>query len=261
MTSDEPRQNILVVEDEDVLRQTLKYNLEKEGYSAQVASEGYEALEWFEKDDFDLILLDVMLPGLSGFELCQIIRRQNRSVPIILLTARRDELDKVTGLDLGADDYVTKPFSLRELMARIRAALRRAREGDESRAAAVAQLETVSPDAPPRESAMQAGDVRLDRARYEVRAGTGQIAMTTSRKEFDLLHLLAAARGAVVTRELAMEKVWGYDFAGDDRTLDVHIAWLRQKLAKAGATAHITTVRGVGYRLDTEPVAKGEDHG
>ncbi len=270
------QKNILIVEDEAVLRKTLQYNLEKEGYAVETASEGYEALERFEKRSFDLILLDVMLPGLSGFELCQIIRRQDRALPIILLTARRDELDKVAGLDLGADDYVTKPFSLRELMARIRAALRRSAAMAEADTVARAEPAAAGPDAARAAAAAAgvapvtatgagraggpvlevAGDLVLDVSRHEARIG--RQALTTSRKEFDLLRLLAASSGAVVTRQLAMEKVWGYDFPGDDRTLDVHIAWLRQKLAKAGATARITTVRGVGYRLDAEAPPKDE---
>ena len=268
MEQTDPKKSILIVEDEAVLRKTMQYNLEKEGYAVQTASEGYEALERFEKGSFDLILLDVMLPGLSGFELCQIIRRQDRALPIILLTARRDELDKVAGLDLGADDYVTKPFSLRELMARIRAALRRSGvtgpEPEASLPAAELPAATSAPDAAPVPGGGRgavcgpglAGDLVLDTSRYEARVG--QTVLSTSRKEFELLRLLAASCGAVVTRQLAMEKVWGYDFPGDDRTLDVHIAWLRQKLAKAGATAHITTVRGVGYRLDPESPSKDE---
>jgi two-component system response regulator RegX3 len=225
-----PNAAILVVEDEPSLAQTLAYNLEREGYAVRVAHEGYEALELFEKEAFDLVLLDVMLPGLSGFEVCREIRRHS-AVPIIMLTARRDEIDKVAGLDLGADDYVTKPFGMRELVARVRAALRRA---------TLAEGGTVS-----------AGDITVDLGRHEAAVLGNPLPL--SPKEFALLHLLTASAGAVVTRGVIMERVWGYDFAGDERTLDVHIAWLRGKLARAGSRAVISTVRGVGYRLEPRP--------
>ena len=222
-------QRILLVEDERPIVESLRYALEKEGYDVLEAADGSEALELARAQSPDLVLLDIMLPGMSGFEVCRILRKES-SVPILMLTARSDEPDRVVGLDLGADDYITKPFSMREVLARVRAALRRSQ-------APTAVTETL-----------QVGDLMMDLARHEVRAGDQRIPLPP--RQFDLLRAFLSSSGRVLTREVLLQQVWGYDFGGDDRTVDVHVRWLRRKLQDAGSRITIETVRGVGYKLE-----------
>jgi DNA-binding response OmpR family regulator len=221
---------ILVVDDESTLRETLVEALELEGYRAIPAADGREALVRFRAEKPDLVLLDVMLPELSGVEVCRILRAES-AVPIIMLTARDSEVDKVVGLELGADDYVTKPFSLRELTARIRAIFRRA-EGVAS-----------SPALPP---LVDLGRVQVDLAGHRVlRDGK---AVPLKPKAFELLAFLLRNPGQVFTRDQLLERVWGYDYAGETRTVDVHVHWLRAELeADPGAPQLLQTVRGTGY--------------
>ncbi len=220
---------ILVVEDEPTLRETLAEALEADGYRVTVAADGREALVRFRSDPPDLVLLDLMLPELSGIEVCRIIRRES-GVPIVMLTARDSELDKVVGLELGADDYVTKPFSLRELTARIRAHLRRSEQ---------------APEAPP-PPVVDLGHVQIDLAGHRIlRDGRP---LPVKPKAFDLLAFLIRNPGQVFTREQLLEHVWGYDYAGETRTVDVHIHWLRGHIETDPSTPELLhTVRGVGY--------------
>ncbi len=221
---------ILVVDDETTLRETLVEALELEGYRAIPAADGREAIVRFRAEQPDLVLLDLMLPELSGVEVCRILRAES-AVPIIMLTARDGEVDKVVGLELGADDYVTKPFSLRELTARIRAIFRRAEQ-----AAA-----TQSP--PP---LLDLGRVQVDLAGHRVLRDGKPVALKP--KAFELLAFLVRNPGQVFTRDQLLEKVWGYDYAGETRTVDVHVHWLRAELEEdPAAPVHLQTVRGVGY--------------
>jgi len=221
---------VLVVEDEAAILQGLRDNLEFEGYEVFTALDGVAGLEQIRKHDPHLIVLDLMLPRLSGYELCRKLRAEGVNTPILMLTARGEEADRVLGLDLGADDYVTKPFSVRELMARVRALLRRTAPG--------AGL--------PNE--LEFDDVRVDFARYEATRAGRKVELT--RKEFGLLRLLAAKEGAVITRDELLEKVWGYDAMPTTRTVDNHLAALRAKLERdAAEPQHLITVHGVGYKL------------
>ncbi len=223
-----------MVEDDRNLLETIKYNLVKEGYEALVAVDGAEALEIARNEKPDLIILDIMLPKIDGFEVCRILRRE-MNVPIIMLTARTDETDRIMGLDTGADDYMTKPFSIRELLARIRALLRRA-------GMAEAKL-------PENAAIIKIGDITIDLNRHRV-ISKGQTLELTA-KEYDLLVFLAQNESYVFSREQLLEKVWGYDFAGDTRTVDVHIRWLRQKIEDDPANPmHLLTVRGTGYKIE-----------
>ncbi len=222
---------ILLVDDERAIVESLRYALEREGYEVLEAADGSEAVRLARAQPPDLVLLDIMLPGMSGFEVCRILRQES-SVPILMLSARADEPDRVVGLDLGADDYITKPFSLREVLARVRAALRR------SRAAGAGGAQ---------DEILRAGEIAMDLARHEVTVQGRGIALPP--RQFDLLRAFLANPGRVLTRELLLQKVWGYDFGGDDRTVDVHVRWLRRKLAEAGSRTTIETVRGVGYKL------------
>lgn len=232
---------ILVVEDEAILRDTIVYNLRAEGYEVLTAGDGATALDMAQRNRLDLVLLDLMLPVMDGLEVCRQLRRRSEtsSVPILMLTARAEETDKVVGLELGADDYVTKPFSWRELRARVRALLRRTEPRADGVSGASQQDET---------RVLQAGDVRVDLDRREVTIGERQIEMPA--RLFDLLVYLLRHRGTVLTRDRLLEHVWGYDFAGDTRTVDVHIRWLREKIeADPANPALVQTVRGVGYRF------------
>jgi two-component system OmpR family response regulator len=222
---------IIIVEDDPNILEALKYNLGKEGYDTITAIDGVQALELARTNKPDLIVLDIMLPKMSGFEVCRILRKE-MAIPIIMLTARDDEIDKVTGLDLGADDYMTKPFSMRELMARIRAMLRRV------------EIQTVIPETP-----LSFGDLEVDTLHHMItRAGN---TLNLSPKEFDLLVFLTSNKGLVFTRDQLLEKVWGYDYSGDTRTVDVHIRWLREKIeANSEEPKHLITVRGVGYKFE-----------
>jgi two-component system OmpR family response regulator len=224
---------ILIVEDDRTLVDVLRYNLVKEGYNVLIAGDGEGALKLTRTEEPDLVLLDIMLPGMSGLEVCRILRKET-NVPILMLTARTDEIDKVVGLEVGADDYVTKPFSLRELMARVRAMLRRA--------------EMTVPKPSDRQS-VKVGDLQVDVARRKVTLGNSVLDLT--QKEFDLLAFLAQNKGLVFSREQLLDKVWCYEFAGDTRTVDVHIRWLRQKIETDPAhPERLVTVRGVGYKLE-----------
>jgi two-component system, OmpR family, response regulator RegX3 len=222
---------VLVVEDEESISEPLAYMLRKEGFEVSVAADGPAGLASFDREGADLVLLDVMLPGLSGTEVCRELRTRS-SVPVIMLTARDSEVDKVVGLELGADDYVTKPFSHRELVARIRAVLRR-------------QL----PAAEDEEGALEAGPVRMDVVRHLVTVGGEQVQLPL--KEFDLLELLLRNAGKVLTRAQLIDRVWGSDYVGDTKTLDVHVKRLRAKIEPDPAhPAHLLTVRGLGYKLE-----------
>ncbi len=223
---------VLVVEDDANLLETIKYNLHKEGYGAVTASDGEQALEVARKEKPDLVVLDIMLPKLDGFEVCRILRKE-MTVPILMLTAKADETDKIVGLEIGADDYMTKPFSMRELLARVRAMLRRAKLSSKSEEA----------------TSINIGNLAIDIARHHASL-SGQ-ALELSPKEFDLLVFLASNKGLVFSREQLLEKVWGYDFDGDTRTVDVHVRWLRQKIeADSARPRYLLTVRGTGYKLE-----------
>ena len=222
---------ILVVDDEPTLVATLKYNLERESFRVLEAADGEAALEAARTGRPDLIVLDLMLPGLSGLEVCRILRKETR-VPIIMLTAKDAEVDKVVGLETGADDYVTKPFGMPELMARVRALLRRSQPGAEE-----------APDV------VESGDLRVDLARREVRRGGSPLRLKP--KELDLLVFFMRRRGRAFSREELLNQVWGYEFADDTRTVDVHVRWLRQKIERDPAQpSRLITVRGVGYRFE-----------
>jgi DNA-binding response OmpR family regulator len=222
--------SILVVDDEKTLRETLADSLESEGFTVFQAADGREAVDAFRRHHPDLILLDLMLPEISGTEVCRIIRAES-GVPILMLTAKSAEVDKVVGLELGADDYVTKPFSFRELLARVRALLRRS----EQQAAPASEHETVD-----------LGRVKVDVAGRRLLRGTEVLPMKP--KAFDLLLFLLRNSGHVFTRDQLLEHVWGYDYAGETRTVDVHVHWLRAQIEEDPARPlYLETVRGVGY--------------
>ncbi len=241
---------LLIVEDDETLRETLEYNLRNQGYGVITADNGYAALELARGRQPDLLLLDLMLPGIDGFEVCRILRKE-MSLPILMLTARMEEVDKLIGLEVGADDYLTKPFSMRELLARVKALLRRvelireevAAQGDGPVTAGRPALDT-----PPTET-LTFGNLAIDDTRREVRIDGRPIRVRP--KEFDLLLFLARHRGIALSRDLILERVWGWSFDGNSRTVDVHIRWLREKIEPDPANAtRIVTVRGIGYRFD-----------
>lgn len=222
---------ILIVEDEESLSEPLAYLLGKEGFDPEVVADGQASLEEFDRAGADLVLLDLMLPGLSGTEVCKALR-QRSNVPIIMLTAKDAEIDKVLGLELGADDYVTKPYSSRELVARIRAVLRRRSEPEELVSATV-----------------QAGPVRMDIERHVVTVEGETVNMPL--KEFELLEMLLRNAGRVLTRGQLIDRVWGSDYVGDTKTLDVHVKRLRAKIEPdPGAPRYLVTVRGLGYKFE-----------
>lgn len=226
---------ILIIEDEDNLLEALKYNLGKEGYQVLTAVDGEHGLEIAREAKPDLIVLDIMLPKLDGFEVCRILRRET-DIPILMLTARGEEVDRVVGLELGADDYVTKPFSMRELLARVRAMLRRSRMASETPPSSRGEL-------------FKAGDIEIDLTSHTARLGGA--ALELKPREFDLLVLLVANKGRAFTRDQILERLWGHDYIGDTRTVDVHIRWLREKIEAApGSPKRIITIRGVGYRFE-----------
>ena len=229
---------VLVVEDEPTLLETLAYNLSRQGYQVETAVDGEAALQIARQSQPNLIVLDIMLPKLDGFEVCRIIR-QEMNVPIIMLTARDDEIDRVIGLEMGADDYMAKPFSMRELMARVKAQLRRVR---------LIREEMEVKDELPTEI-IRFDDLILDLTRREVRLENQIIQLKP--KEFDLLLFLARHRGQVLSREMIMDRVWGWEFTGGSRTVDVHVRWLREKIEHDPAVPiRIVTVRGAGYRFE-----------
>ena len=222
---------ILVADDEPTLVATLKYNLERESYAVITAADGESALEAARASRPDLILLDLMMPGLNGLEVCRIIRREMH-IPILILTARGGETDKVAGLEIGADDYVTKPFSMRELVARVRALLRR------------------SEQAPARDTdVLAAGDILIDLRKRTVTKNGASLSLKP--REFELLSFFARNHGKAFTRDQLLNQIWGYDYAGDTRTVDVHVRWLREKVEdEPERPARLITIRGVGYRFD-----------
>lgn len=231
-------EKVLVVEDEPALQETLAYNLTRHGYEVDTVGDGRGALEAARAMAFDLIVLDIMLPGLDGFEVCRILR-QEMSTPILMLTARDDEIDRVIGLEMGADDYLTKPFSMREFLARVKALIRRVR------------LDQAEPgDVNGRAGELLSfGDLEIDPNRREVRLGEEVIRLKP--KEYDLLLFLAKHQGQVLSRDLILERVWGWDFSGGSRTVDVHVRWLREKIEpEPSKPVRIITVRGVGYRFE-----------
>jgi two-component system alkaline phosphatase synthesis response regulator PhoP len=225
---------VLVVDDEASIVELIRFNLEKEGYEVVEAYDGVEALRVVRAESPDLIILDLMLPGIDGIEVCQAVRRES-SVPIIMLTAKGEEFDKVLGLSVGADDYVTKPFSIRELVARVKAVLRR-------------QNMNLECEGEPTCARIRTGDLVIDPDTYQVQVRGKSMDFTP--KEFELLYLLASNSGKVLTRELILQKVWGYAYPGSTRTVDVHIRRLRQKIEEDDSNpVYIQTVHGVGYRF------------
>ena len=231
-----PDQSVLVIEDEENLVEALRFNLEREGYLVYTAQDGAQGLDAARQVNPDLIILDIMLPALDGFEICRILRRET-DVPILILTAKGEEIDRVVGLELGADDYVTKPFSMREVLARIRGMLRRSRAVSEASAGAgLRQL-------------LKVGDLEIDLDSHIARL-KGQ-PLNLKPREFDLLGLLVANKGRAFTRDQILERVWGHDYVGESRTVDVHIRWLREKIQSyPNSPQRIITIRGVGYRFE-----------
>ncbi len=223
---------ILVVEDEASLADTVRYNLEREGYAVTVATDGRAALDRFRAEAPTLVILDLMLPEVSGLDVCRAIRAES-DVPIIMVTAKDSEADKVAGLELGADDYVTKPFSVRELVSRVRANLRRARP---------------QPAEPTADEVLAGGPVRMDVARHEVTVGGETVSLPP--KEFELLETFLRRTGRLLTREFLIEQIWGPDYFGDTKTLDVHVKRLRRKIeGDPHHPVHLVTVRGLGYKF------------
>ncbi|MEW6059140.1 MAG: response regulator transcription factor [Actinomycetota bacterium] len=228
----EAASRILVVEDEESLADTLRYNLEREGYAVTVAADGRRALERFKAEAPILVILDLMLPELPGLDVCRAIRAES-DVPIIIVTAKDSEADRVAGLELGADDYVTKPFSVRELVSRVRANLRRAR---------------LQPPLLRAEDVLEVGPIRMDVARHEVLVREEAVALPP--KEFELLETFLLRRGRLLRRDFLIQEVWGADYYGDTKTLDVHVKRLRQKIeTDPHRPQHLITVRGFGYKL------------
>lgn len=235
---------LLIVEDEPTLLDILKYSLEQQGYEVVTASDGVQALATARTEKPGLVILDLMLPGLDGIEVCRILR-QEMSLPILMLTAKDEEVDKIVGLEVGADDYLTKPFSMRELLARVRAHLRRVRLlREELESSGQADQESPNGDV-----AISFGDLVIDESRREIRRNDDVLALRP--KEFELLLFLARNRGIALGRSLILERVWGWDFDGGSRTVDVHIRWLREKIEVDPAhPSRILTIRGIGYRFD-----------
>ena len=224
---------ILVVEDEPALLEVLCYNFSREGYQVVTACDGADAVDKARQEKPDIIVLDLMLPKLDGLEVCRIVRR-DMTVPILMLTAKVEEVDKVVGLEMGADDYVTKPFSIRELMSRVKAMLRRA---------------AMFPPYQGESGIIRVGQIEIDPARRL--ASVDGVPLALKPREFDLLLFLARHRGLVFTREHLLESVWGYQYAGDSNTVDVHIYWLRNKIERDPHNpSRLVTVRGVGYKLE-----------
>jgi len=228
--------SILIVEDEENLIATLKYNLEREGYTVRTAMDGEEGLETARREKPDAVILDVMLPKLDGFAVCRLLRRES-TVPILMLTAKGEEVDRVVGLELGADDYLTKPFGMRELLARVRALLRRSQVAKEASLTVGAGQSITS------------GDLEADLTKHAVSLRGAVLDMKP--REFDLLVLLMSNKSRAFTRDQILERVWGHDWFGDARTVDVHVRWLREKIeADPSNPTRIITIRGVGYRFE-----------
>jgi DNA-binding response OmpR family regulator len=233
-------ETILIVEDEPALRDTLSYNLKKDGFNVEAVGDGRAALSSARSLKPDLIVLDLMLPEIDGFEVCRILR-QEMTTPILMLTARDDEIDRVVGLEVGADDYLTKPFSMRELMARVKAQLRRSRLLREELEKTVETQST--------QEKLVFGDLVVNLTRREVTLRDEPLALKP--QEYELLLFFAEHKGQMLSREFILERVWGWDFIGDSRTVDVHVRWLRQKIEEdASNPQRIVTVRGGGYRFE-----------
>ncbi|HWI54860.1 MAG TPA: response regulator transcription factor [Desulfobacteria bacterium] len=227
---------ILIVDDEVHILELVRFNLEKEGYAVIEAIDGQQACDIIKRERPDLIILDLMLPKMDGFEVCRFIQKDNEidDIPIIMLTARSEEIDKILGLEIGADDYVTKPFSPRELLARVKARLRR-----------IAQRDAAHED---NDETIRLQGLTIDPERFEVYLAERKLDLTP--KEFELLRYLVKNRGRVLTRDMLLEKIWGYEYLGDSRTVDVHIRHLRQKMEPApDSPKYIETVRGIGYKF------------
>jgi len=230
-------EKVLVVEDEKTLQETLVYNLRHQGYQVETSGDGKAAIELARTFRPDVIILDIMLPGMDGFEVCRILR-QEMTTPILMLTARDDEIDRIVGLEVGADDYLTKPFSMRELMARVKAILRRVRLIREEMDGDGTALQLLVFD-----------NLTINPTRREVLLDTKTLSLKP--KEYELLMFMAQHKGQVLSREHILERVWGWDFIGDSRTVDVHVRWLREKIESEPAhPTRIITVRGAGYRFE-----------
>ncbi|MCU1491213.1 MAG: two component transcriptional regulator, winged helix family [Acidimicrobiaceae bacterium] len=244
--------SVLLAEDEESFVDALVIGLEREGFAVTVARDGYEALERFDAEPFDLVLLDVMLPKLSGLDVCRTIRSRS-GVPIIMVTAKSTEIDTVVGLEVGADDYVAKPYRLRELVSRMRAVLRRIPRGESGRPDMTGPVPAVSAAVAtvpaPVDSALEVGEVRLDPERHECTVRGLEVQLPL--KEFELLEQLLNSAGRVVTRDSLIDRVWGIDYVGDTKTLDVHIKRLRSRIEEDPSKPRlITTIRGLGYRFE-----------
>ena len=225
---------ILIIEDEPNIRELVLYNLKSNGYEGIEAEDGYMGVTMVHKEKPDLILLDIMLPGKNGYDICKELREEGNETPIIMLTAKTEEIDKVLGLEFGADDYISKPFGIRELMARIKAVLRR--------------YDNTHENLPPGEHILRINDLEINIERHQVKLGADLIDLTL--KEFELLCYLAENRGLVLTRDQLLDKVWGIEYAGETRTVDVHIRYLRKKLGQSGdEEKYIETIRGKGYKI------------
>ena len=231
------QRTILLVEDEDTLARAVQYSLEKEGFAVRVATDGAQGISLARGSSPDLVLLDLMLPGVDGLDVCRALRRES-PVPIVMLTAKSEEVDKVVGLELGADDYITKPFSMRELIARVRAQLRRA------------EMTPPTGGGGADGSVVASGTLRMDLSGRHASLDSAPLRLRP--KEFDLLAFLLRNRGTVLSREILLDRVWGYDYAGDTRTVDVHVRWLREKIeSDPGNPVRLLTVRSVGYKFES----------
>jgi two-component system alkaline phosphatase synthesis response regulator PhoP len=234
-------QKILIIEDEPNIRELVLYNLSQNGYKGVAAEDGLQGLAMARSEQPDLILLDIMLPGKNGYDICKELRAEGNRTPIIMLTAKNEEIDKVLGLEFGADDYISKPFGLRELMARIKAVLRRYESNPEKEAPANGARFAAG-------AGIVIGELAIDIDSHEVKLGGRPVELTL--KEFDLLRILAENRGRVMTRDQLLDKVWGFEYIGETRTVDVHVRYLRKKLGdEDNEGKYIQTVRGIGYKM------------
>lgn len=234
-------QKILIIEDEPNIRELVIYNLNQNGYEALAAEDGLQGLSIAREERPDLILLDIMLPGKNGYDICKELRAEGNKTPIIMLTAKNEEIDKVLGLEFGADDYLSKPFGVRELMARVKAVLRRYENGADQNASENGQLTAAG-------AGITIGELVINVDRHEVRMAGKPLELTL--KEFDLLRVLAENRGRVLTRDQILDKVWGFEYVGETRTVDVHVRYLRKKLGdEDNEGKYIQTVRGIGYKM------------
>ncbi len=231
-------EKILVVDDEIALQETVAYNLRKQGYEVLIAADGPSALDFARKESPDLIILDLMLPGMDGLEVCRLLRKE-MNTPVIMLTARDDEIDRVVGLEVGADDYLTKPFSMRELLARVKAMLRRVR----------LMKEDMTPEGAMQSNIIRSGDLELNLDRREMHLNGSLVPLKP--KEYDLLVYFASHPGRAISRDTILSEVWGWDYIGESRTVDVHIRWLREKIELDPSNpVRLVTVRGAGYRFE-----------